>query len=174
MNSLDTPKLTDGVIFLRPQTVEDAADHLAGEDEEMAQWVSGGRGTPATVEAFILNNQESWRTGSPRRSFGIFDCASTRLIGFIEVNLARLVGPGEVNISYGIFPQWRRKGLALRAIDLMDKYLRTATNASKMVLRIVPANTASLRLAEKAGFTFQGVFDEPEGHMARYVRHIKH
>jgi RimJ/RimL family protein N-acetyltransferase len=43
-----------------------------------------------------------------------------------------------------------------------------------MVLRIVPANTASLRLAEKAGFTFQGVFDEPEGHMARYVRHIKH
>jgi RimJ/RimL family protein N-acetyltransferase len=95
------------------------------------------------------------------------------LIGFIEVNLARVVSAGEVNISYGIFPQWRRKGLALRAIDLMGEYLRTATNASKMVLRIVPANTASLKLAEKAGFTFQGVFDEPEGRMARYVRDIK-
>jgi|ERR1043166_2622818 RimJ/RimL family protein N-acetyltransferase len=173
MIPLDTPKLMDGVIFLRPQTAKDAADHLAGEDEEMAKWVSGGRGTPATVETFIRNNQESWRNGGPRRSFGVFDCASHRLIGFIEVNLARVVSAGEVNISYGIFPQWRRKGLALRAIDLMGEYLRTATNASKMVLRIVPANTASLKLAEKAGFTFQGVFDEPEGRMARYVRDIK-
>jgi len=172
MDLLNTQGLTDGVIFLRPQTVEDAADHLAGEDEEMARWVSGGRGTPATVEAFIRNNQESWRNGSPRRSFGIFDCASTRLIGFIEVNMARIVNPGQVNVSYGIFPQWRRKGLALRAIDLMDHYLRTATEARQIVLRIAPANTASLRLAERAGFTFQGLFDEPEGRMARYVREL--
>jgi hypothetical protein len=69
MIPLDTPKLMDGVIFLRPQTAKDAADHLAGEDEEMAKWVSGGRGTPATVETFIRNNQESWRNGGPRRSF---------------------------------------------------------------------------------------------------------
>lgn len=95
---LQPPNLTDGVIFLRPQSAEDAADHLAGEDEEMAKWVSGGRSTPATVEAFIRNNQESWRNGGPRRSFGVFDCAY-RLAGVIEVNLARLVGPGQVNIS---------------------------------------------------------------------------
>jgi RimJ/RimL family protein N-acetyltransferase len=94
------------------------------------------------------------------------------LIGFIEVNLARLVNPGQVNVSYGIFPQWRRKGFALRAIDLMDQYLRTATEARRIVLRIAPANTASLRLAEKAGFTFHGLFDEPEGRMARYVREL--
>lgn len=173
MNPLSTPKLTDGVIFLRPQIAEDAADHLAGEDEEMARSVNGGRGTPATVEAFIRNNLESWRTGGPRRSFGVFDCASSRLIGFIEVNLARLLGPGQVNVSYGIFPQWRRQGLAVRAINLMDKYLRAATEARQIVLRISPANTASLKLAEKAGFTFQGLFDEPEGRMARYVRDLK-
>ena len=172
MNSQNIPGLTDGVIFLRPQAAEDAAEHLAGEDEEMARWANGGRSTLPTVEAFIRNNQESWRSGGPRRSFGIFDCASNRLIGFIEVNLARLVNPGQVNVSYGIFPQWRRKGLALRAIDLMDEYLRTATEAHQIVLRIFPANTASLKLAEKAGFTFQGLFDEPEGRMARYVREL--
>lgn len=172
MNCL-LPKLTDGVIFLRPLDAEDAADHLAGEDEEMAKWVSGGRSTPATVEAFIRNNQESWRSGGPRRAFGVFDCASNRLAGFIEVNLARLVGPGQVNISYGVFRQCRRQGVALRAINLMDEYLRTATEARQMVLRIVPANTASLRLAEKAGFTFCGLFDEPEGRMARYVRALR-
>jgi RimJ/RimL family protein N-acetyltransferase len=94
------------------------------------------------------------------------------LIGFIEVNMARLVNPGEVNVSHGIFLQWRRKGLALRAIDLMGQYLRTATEARQIVLRIFPENTASLKLAEKAGFTFQGWFDEPEGRMARYVREL--
>ena len=167
------PKLTDGVIFLRPQRAEDAVAHLAGEDEEMAKWISGGRGTPATVEAFIRNNQDSWRNGGPRRSFGVFDCATNRLAGVIEVNLARLVGPGQVNISYGVFPQWRRHGVALRAINLMGEYLRTATEARQMVLRIVPANTASLKMAEKAGFTFCGLFDEPEGRMARYMRDIK-
>jgi RimJ/RimL family protein N-acetyltransferase len=167
------PSLTDGVIFLRPLTAEDAADHLAGEDEDMARWVSGGRSTLSTVEAFIRMNQESWRSGGPRRAFGVFDCASNRLIGFIEVNMARLVEPGQVNVSYGVFPQWRRQGFALRAINLMDKYLRTATEARQIVLRIAPANIASLKLAETAGFTFHGLFDEPEGRMARYVRDIK-
>jgi RimJ/RimL family protein N-acetyltransferase len=169
---LHLPKLTDGVIFLRPLDAKDAADHLAGEDEEMAKWVSGGRSTPVTVAAYIRNNQESWRSGGPRRAFGVFDCASDRLAGFIEVNLARLVGPNQVNVSYGVFRQWRRQGVALRAINLMGEYLRTATDARQMVLRIVPANTASLKLAEKAGFTFCGFFDEPEGRMARYVRDI--
>jgi RimJ/RimL family protein N-acetyltransferase len=173
MNWPETPKLTDGVIFLRPLNAEDAPDHLAGEDEEMAKWVSGGRSTPATVEAFIQNSQENWRSGGPRRVFGVFDCVANRLNGFIEVNLARLVEPGQVNVSYGVFRQWRRRGLAMRAIDLMAEYLRTATEARQIVLRIAPANIASLKLAQKAGFTFRGLFDEPEGRMVRYVRDIK-
>jgi len=136
------PKLTDGVIFLRPLDAEDAAEHLAGEDEEMAKWVSGGRSTPATVEAFIRNNQERWRSGGQRRAFGIFDCASNRLAGFIEVNLARVVEPNQVNVSYGVFRRWRRRRVALQAINLMGEYLRTATEARQMVLRIAPENTA--------------------------------
>jgi len=31
--------LTNGVIFLRPLDLRDAADHLAGEDDEMARWL---------------------------------------------------------------------------------------------------------------------------------------
>lgn len=173
MNLLHMPKLTDGVIFLRPLNPEDAADHLAGEDDEMAKWVSGGRSTPATVETFIRKSQESWRSGGPRRAFGIFHCVSNRLVGFIEVNLARVVEPGQVNVSYGVFREWRRQGVALRALDLMDEYLRTVTETRQMVLRIAPANIASVKLAERAGFTFCGLFDEPEGRMARYVRNIK-
>jgi RimJ/RimL family protein N-acetyltransferase len=173
MNLPPTPELTDGVIFLRPLTAADAVEHLAGEDEEMAKWLSGGRSTLANVEKAIFNWQQNWQTCGPRRAFGVFDCATNRLGGFVEVNLARIVEPGQVNVSYGVFRQWRRQGMAVRAINLMDQYLRTATEARQIVLRIAPANVASLKFAEKAGFTFHGLFDEPEGRMARYVRDIK-
>jgi len=168
-----TPDLTDGVILLRPLTTEDAVDHLAGEDEEMAKWLSGGRSTLANVEKAILNWQHNWQTDGPRRAFGVFDCATDRLVGFVEANLSRIVEAGQVNVSYGVFRQWRRQGLAVRAINLMDQYLRTTKEASQIVLRIAPANVASLKFAEKAGFTFRGLFDEPEGRMARYVRDIE-
>ena len=173
MNLTHTPELTDGVILLRPLTTEDAVDHLAGEDEEIVKWLSGGRSTLANVEKAILNWQQNWQTGGPRRAFGVFDCATNRLVGFVEVNLARIVEPGQVNVSYGVFRQWRRQGLAVRAINLMDQYLRTTKEARQIVLRIAPANVASLKFAEKAGFTFRGLFDEPEGRMARYVRDIE-
>jgi RimJ/RimL family protein N-acetyltransferase len=154
-------------------TAEDAADHLAGEDEEMAKWLSGGRSTLANVEKAILKWQRNWQTGGPCRAFGVFDCATNRLVGFVEVNLALIAEPGQVNVSYGVHRQWRRQGLAVRTINLMDQYLRTATEASRIVLRIAPANVASLKLAEKAGFTFRGWFDEPGCRMARYVRDIE-
>ncbi len=86
MNPLN-PKLTDGVIFLRVLTAEDAVDHLAGEDEAMGKWLSGGRSTLASVEAFIQRSQENWRSGDPRRAFGVFECSTNQLAGFIGSEL---------------------------------------------------------------------------------------
>jgi RimJ/RimL family protein N-acetyltransferase len=163
---------TDGVILLRPLRVEDAADHLAGEDDEMAKWLSGGRSTLATVESYIERNLESWQRGGPRRAFGVFDCASARLVGSVEVNLARTLESDQVNVSYGIHPEWRGRGLAQRALDLMREYLRANTNVRQIVLRIAPANVASIRVAEKVGCAFLGVFDEVEGPMARYIKDV--
>lgn len=151
--------------------MEDAAAYLAGEDDEMANWVSGGRSTLATVKAFIENSQESWRCGGPRRPLGIFDSQTDRVIGFIEMNLAMLE-PGQVNISYGIFRDYRGQGLTARAIELIAEYLRSETGARQMVLQIAPDNTRSLKVAEKAGFVFVGVFDTPGGRLARYIRNL--
>jgi len=161
--------LTDGVIFLRPLDLRDAADHLAGEDDEMARWLSGGHSTLADVQRYITSCQENWRTNGPIRAFGISDCASGKLIGSIEANLAYRLVPGQVNISYGVFPNWRGKGIARRALELMGSYLRHATDVCEMVVRIECANEASLKVAERCGFEFAGIFEEPTGMMARYV-----
>ena len=166
------PSLSDGVIQLRPLTQSDAAAHLAGEDEEMAKWLSGGRSTPATVKAAIDKFAEQWRTGGPCRAFGVFDCSNDQLIGFVEANLELLGSPAEVNVSYGIFSASRGRGLAGRAIDLVAEYLRSATGARWIVLRIAPENGRSIRVAEKAGFARIGVQEIAEGQRVRYVRKL--
>jgi RimJ/RimL family protein N-acetyltransferase len=138
----------------------------------MARWLSGGRSTVATVEAYIDRNLESWRSGGPRRAFGVFDCTTGKLIGNIEANLARTLEPDQVNVSYGIHREWRGRGLAQRALNLMREYLQANTGVREIVLRISPANFASRRVAEKVGCAFLGVFDEVEGPMARYIKDL--
>ena len=166
------PSLTDGVIQLRPLTQADAAAHLAGEDEEMAKWLSGGRSTAATVQTAIDKFEEQWRTGGSRRAFGVFDCGNDQLIGFVEANLELLGNPAEVNVSYGIFPALRGRGLAGRAIVLVAEYLRSSTDAKEIVLQIAPENSRSIRVAEKAGFARVGVHEIEEGKRVRYARKL--
>ena len=163
-------ELTDGIITLRPPRFEDAADHLAGEDDEIAKWLSGGRSTLETVQSYIRSCEENWRGDGPRRAFGIFDNATNRLVGSIEANLAfPLLEPGQASVSYGVFPAWRGTGIALRALRLMGAYLKSVGGLRQMVLRISNENAASLRVAEKSGFQFLGNFQEPEGRIVRYA-----
>src|ERR1700739_5033837 len=172
MERAPIPSVTDGIIQLRPLTQADAPAHLAGEDDEMAKWLSGGRSTPATVQTAIAEFEEQWHSAGPRRAFGVFACSNGQLIGFVEANLELLGNPAEVNIAYGIFPAWRGRGLAGRAIDLIAEYLRGATEARDIVLQIAPANVRSIRVAEKAGFTRVGMHETVEGKRVRYARKL--
>ncbi|MBV9303207.1 MAG: GNAT family N-acetyltransferase [Acidobacteriaceae bacterium] len=165
-------QFTDGVIFLRPLHMGDAADHLAGEDEAIARWLSGGRSTIETVQTYINSCEEQWRNNGPRKAFGIFDVASGKLIGCIEANLDPPVSPGQANVSFGIFSAWRGKGIVGRAINLMSEYVRGANQIRQMVARISLLNTASLKAVQRAGFRLVRVVGEPEGEMAHFVRDL--
>ncbi len=171
MTDAHEPRLTDGVILLRPLTPADAEAHLAGEDDAMARWLSGGRSTLAAVRAAIERWDNDWRTRGPVRAFGVFDVASETLVGFAEARLAApYLEPGQVNISYGVFAAWRGRGLAGRALELVAGYVRGATDARELVLLIAPENAASIRVAEKAGFSPRGEVERPEGKLLRFVR----
>jgi putative DNA primase/helicase len=60
--------------------------------------------------------------------------------------------------------------IARRALELMGSYLKHATDVCQMAVRIEWANEASRKVAERSGFEFAGIFEEPGGMMARYVR----
>lgn len=153
-------ELTDEVITLRPMAVSDARAHLEGEDEATVRFLSGGRSTIETVTSWIESNTESWRKAGPIRSFGIRDKRTDRLVGVVDANLAAPGLPlGAANITFGVYPPFRGKGYASRAVRLMVKYLQQETVIETAMIQVVSANEASIRVAERAGF-------EPAGRRA--------
>lgn len=148
-------ELKNDSIVLRPFTLDDAEDHLRGEDAEMARWVSGGKSTLESVQSWIHENQRDWENDGPRFTFAIVETKTNILIGFIEANhdFEKLehIKQGEVNISYGLYPQYRGKGYAIQAVKLVIDFLKNQ-GAKKAVIAIDPENINSLRIPENLGF----------------------
>jgi RimJ/RimL family protein N-acetyltransferase len=146
-------RLSDGIIALSPLRLDDAATHLAGEDEPMVRWLSGGPGTREGVEAYIRHCEEQWETAGPLRAFGIRVGADETLAGTIDLRFtAAGLAPGQVNIAYGLYPTWRGRGLATRAVLLASRFV-ASEGGKEAVIRVEPENTASAAVAQRAGFT---------------------
>ncbi|MFH9348966.1 GNAT family N-acetyltransferase [Kitasatospora sp. NPDC017646] len=154
-------ELSDGVITLSPLRPEDAAAHLAGEDEALVRWLSGGPSTPEGVAAYFRHCREQWETTGPLRAFGIR--AAGEGVDGVEGEYGVLAGtvdlrfehsdlaPGQVNVAYGLYPSWRGRGLATRAVLLASGYA-ARVGAREAVIRVEPENAASAAVAHRAGF----------------------
>lgn len=134
-------------------TLKDVDAHLAGEDEAMVRFSSGGRSTVESTSAWILRNLESWATSGPVRAFGIWDQGTGSLCGTVDANLALSgVRPGVANISYALHPRVRGRGYASRAVKLMVEYLIAHTDVDTAIVQVDPENEASLRVPARVGF----------------------
>jgi RimJ/RimL family protein N-acetyltransferase len=146
-------KLSDGIIALSPLRLDDAEAHLAGEDEQLVRWLSGGPGTREGVEDYIRHCREQWDTAGPLRAFGIRVGIDEALAGTIDLRFtAEGLSPGQVNVAYGLYPYWRGRGLATRAVLLVSRYA-ASEGAKEAVIRVEPGNAASAAVARRAGFT---------------------
>jgi RimJ/RimL family protein N-acetyltransferase len=153
---LGSPKLTDGVIVIRPMTLDDAAAHLAGEDEIMQRFLSGGVSTMDTVTAFIEQSLEEWRNGGPDLMFGVRDATTDELIGTVESNVLSDTRVGVRNVTYGLHPRARGRGYATRAVRLVVQWMTDEGLADIAVIQCDPQNPASRFVAERAGFHYVG------------------
>jgi RimJ/RimL family protein N-acetyltransferase len=166
-----TPEYTDGVVRLRVLQLADAPAHLAGEDEEMWRWLTNAPGTLEIVQAFIARNQASFRAGGPIHNFGVRDEATGALAGNCEANLALAeLDPGEANISYAIWPQFRGHGYAARAVELLCAHLSATTAALTAIIRVEAANVRSVGVARRAGFV---EVPSPEPKYQRFARPLR-
>jgi RimJ/RimL family protein N-acetyltransferase len=127
---------------------EDAPAHKTGED---AKQIAGfGFPGPAPIEnvaAAIEAWQESWENAGQVRNFGIWNTSGV-LMGNVEL---RQVDAQRVDVSYLVFPDFRRQGIATQAARLAltcaasDLDTKTATN------KMLATNEASIVVARALG-----------------------
>ena len=147
-------EISDGVIVLRALRVEDAEDHLAGEDAELVRWLNGGPGTTESVRRHIEHIQQMWDNGGPIFTFAIRLLPEDTLVGTIDVQLNQDAYRSEqANLAYGLYPHWRGKGYATRAVGLAVEFLRSNPTVHSALVRVEPANAPSAAVAIRAGFT---------------------
>jgi len=149
--------LTDGALALRPLHMSDAEEWLAGEDEEQRRWFEAPRpGELSDVEAFIARTIESWELRGEHRYWAIRRVNRNEIVGGIDL---RSLGDDDVNVSYVVFPEFRRHGIAAQAVSVVLSYAATDLGAHRALFKMLPGNRASERVAIGAGATYLG--EEP-------------
>lgn len=157
----------DGRVGLRPFCVADAGAHLSGCDELIIQRLGGGEpSTLAQVEEWLTANAEAWATGHPVVDVGIVDLASSTLCGCVGIQRGLdVLTEGQVNLSYALYPAWRGRGYATRAVRLAMAVALESQPVVEFVIRAAPDNTESLAVAERAGFTRSEVTSDQHGEL---------
>jgi RimJ/RimL family protein N-acetyltransferase len=146
---VELPTLSDGVVTLRPRRLEDAdAVTAACQDPEIPRWT-------LVPSPYTREHAVEWLSQSDDRTASFFAVdADDRLLGsFSVMEIDRERGYGE--IGYWVAAEARGRGVATRAVTLLRDW---AASAGLRELEIMPepANAASCRVAERAGFTDTG------------------
>jgi RimJ/RimL family protein N-acetyltransferase len=145
------PRLTDGVVTLRPPDEGDLEAIAAGiEDPDVVRWLGRPPGTAAEVLAL---NRLRWEAGSP--TFAVCE-ADGACVGHIWAN-RRPDEPTAVGIGYFLLPKARGRGLATRAVRLLCDWLVAEQGVTTLRLFTEPANEPSQHVAERSGFTRIGL-----------------
>jgi RimJ/RimL family protein N-acetyltransferase len=151
---VDANELSDGEIVLSPLVMDDAAERLAGQDEEQIRWFEFARSADLSdVQRFIAETMESWSVPSGHWYWGIRKRASSPIIGGVDL---RDLGNGAFNLSYVIFPLFRNQGFARKASVLALRYAHDILKAETMLIKMLPGNEYSTRVAERLGAVYVG------------------
>jgi [ribosomal protein S5]-alanine N-acetyltransferase len=78
------------------------------------------------------------------------------LIGCLWTQRADWVA-GSVEVSYAVAPEARGFGVAAEAVDALAIALLFEHGFERVEVRVAPGNLASRRVAEKAGFSYEGL-----------------
>jgi RimJ/RimL family protein N-acetyltransferase len=151
------PPLSDGVVLLRPWTLEDMpAIAVACNDAEIARWIHQLPSPYGESDAreYVLATTGSWVDGTGA-FFAVVECASAEVVGSIALHVLD-AALGNLEVGYWSAAPARGRGLTTRALRLLSGWALREAGAERVQLRADIHNTASLRVAEKAGFMREG------------------
>lgn len=145
-------------LVLRPYRAEDAADvALACRDELIQRWLPlPNPYTDADALAWCTEIAPAFRASGVGTEWAAVRLSDARLIG--SVGLRRTDWRARSSeIGYWVAPWARGEGLAVEAVTAVARWLILEQGFERLALRAAPGNSASRRVAEKAGFTREGV-----------------
>ena len=154
MAAIVAPTLTDGVVTVRPLAAGDVPAIVAAcQDPEIPRWT--GLPSPYTREdagRFLAVAATEARAGSGvALAVAAPDGALIGTVGLFELGDG---GPGE--IGYWTAAHARGRGVAARAVVLVRDWAVAAQGVRALEILAHPANVASQRVAERAGFAATG------------------
>jgi RimJ/RimL family protein N-acetyltransferase len=153
----DVRELSDGVVTVRPVRARDEEALLDERlDPESRRWATATRlWTAPDIRVFIAGAASAWLAGTEAR-FAIVDTATSECAGSIGL---RMTVPAFriAEIGYGLRADWRGFGLATRSVRLVSGWAFSRAGIARLELGAAVANTASQRVATRAGFQFEGI-----------------
>lgn len=137
-------------LVLRPFRVDDAEDvHAVWNDDAYLRFAPA---TSATATADLRRAVE-WCSGGP--VFAVARKADGRLVGHVD-----LFGTDRTamvtEIHYWTAPWGRGNGYAVESVRAVARWALTTQGMARVALKAVVDNVASTRVAEAAGFRFEG------------------
>lgn len=146
-------RLADEVVALRPWRESDAPEIVAAVDGdgEMARWLDG------MPQPYRLQHALAYIRGEilpEEEKYAITDAERGSVLGSIGIRWSE---EGDVaTVGYWLRADARNRGCTTRALVLVSRHA-FAAGAARVQLYADPENVASCRVAERAGFTREGV-----------------
>ena len=146
--------LTDGTVRLRRWRMHDAAAvHDACQDPAIVRFTH-------VPSPYTLEDARHFLAAAigPRPdgvALAVVDAGSDDVMG--SIGLRRGPGPHVGDIGYWVAPWARGRGIATRSVKLLSRWAVGELGMARVQLMTFVDNDASQRVAERAGFTREGV-----------------
>jgi len=147
------PPLRDELVELRPWLSQDVPAIVAAcNDPETARWTTvPSPYSQADARVWLERCATAWSEGAA--PLAVVDRASGDVAAAITLWLHGRVG----ELGYWAAPEYRGRGYVPRAVNLLCRWAFDELELPRMQLGTFPGNTSSERVAEKCGFTREGL-----------------
>jgi RimJ/RimL family protein N-acetyltransferase len=146
---------------LRPWRADDVdAVWAAFQDADVRLWNGGGVATRDDAAALLRRRMDR---SDDSVSWAVVDAVTDDVLASLSIHSIDLA-QNDAEVGYWTAPAARGRGVAVVAVDAACRWAFATLPVDRIELCHAVENTASARVAEKAGFTY-------EGHLRRSFRY---
>jgi RimJ/RimL family protein N-acetyltransferase len=157
MTELQVPSLADDVVLLRSWRETDVAAQLtAFSDPWFLRFNDWAPRTVAEARAYLTRHEQARRRGEQIEFALVEPHNDDAMLGGGSLN-GISAEQGRAAIGYWLAPSARGRGVATHAVRLIARWAFGDLQLARLELTCGPDNRASQRVAERCGFTREGV-----------------